>query len=175
MQLRKIVLFISVLFIILSNPAYCSEFKIKIGIVDYKRILIKSQAGKSAIAKINNEAKKFKKLFKEKATEIEKEKNQLKTEAPILSQERRTDREQSLFQSINALRAFQKKSQMDLKRFQDELYAQIREEILQIAEEIGKNQNYFLILDRRNILYARNPADLTEDLIRYHNEKFLKR
>ena len=175
MRIGRIVFCISIVFVLFSHSVYGSEHEIRVGILDYNKVLIESEPGKSAIEKIRGEVKKFEMMMKEKAVEIETAKNQLKIEGPILSQERRTEKQQSLIQSVNALKLFQRKAQSEIKRIQENIYGQIRSEVSEITGEIGKKQDYFLILDDRNTFYVKNSVDLTENVIREYNKKFKKK
>jgi outer membrane protein len=175
MQMGKIGCYIFLLYSLFANIAYSSEFNPKIGTFNYSRVLNESEAGKAGIIKIKEKAKNLERQYKKKAAEIEEMKNQLKIEAPILSQEVRAERQRDLLRRMSGLQAFRNQSQLELKKLQNESYTQIRRELLEITREIGKQQDYFLIMDKRNIFHVRHQADLTEILIREYNKKFLKK
>ena len=160
--------------VIFSYPVHGSENEIKVGILDYNKILADSAPGQAAMEKIREEVKKFEGMLKEKAEEIENAKNQLKIEAPLLSQEKRAEKQQGLIQSVNAFKLFQQKAKVEIKKIRENLYEQIRGEVLEIAGEIGEKQNFFLILDDRSTFYVKHSVDLTQNVILQCNEKFRK-
>lgn len=175
MKRKKILVLSWIVSILLANSAYCSEFIAKVGTFNYSRILKESEAGKAAIKKIQDKAKELERTYKNKTAEIEEMKNQLKTEAPILSQQVRTERQQDLLRRMSSLQAFRNQSQLELKKLQNDNYTRIRWDIQEIAGKIGKEQDFFLILDDRNIFHAQHRTDLTERLIQKYNKAYLKK
>jgi outer membrane protein len=175
MKRGKMVVYICVAFILLAKTSYSSEFNSKIGTFDYNKVLNESEAGKAAIIKITEKAKNLDRIYKKKAAEIEEMKKQLEIEAPILNQEARTERQQNLLRRMSGLQAYRNQSQLELKKLQTDIHNRLRKEILEITDEIGKKQDYFLIMDNRNIFHARRQTDLTEKLIQTYNKAYLKK
>jgi outer membrane protein len=63
----------------------------KIGVVDFQKIIDKSEPGQSAKTQINTRGKKMEEELKQKGSEIENLKKQLEREALVMSKEKREE------------------------------------------------------------------------------------
>lgn len=148
----------------------------KIGIVDFERILKTSSAGKKATAEINNQGKKIEADLKKKGEEIEATKNKLEREALVMSKEMREEKEREIRIKINDFKSLQKRYVAEFKEHEKKLVGRIQEEILTIIDEMGKQEGFLLIFEKREagVMYSPNTIDITDRLIQKYNVNFAR-
>jgi len=148
----------------------------KIGIVDFERILKTSNAGKNATAEINNQGKKIEDDLKKKGEEIEAAKDKLEREALVMSREMREEREREIRIKIGDFKALQKRYVAEFKEQEKRLVGRIQEEVLTIIDEMGKQEGFLLILEKREagVMYSPNTIDITDRLIQKYNVNFAR-
>lgn len=148
----------------------------KIGIVDFQRILKTSSAGKKATAEINNQGKKIEADLKKKGEEIEATKNKLEREALVMSKEMREEKEREIRIKINDFKTLQKRHVAEFKEHEKRLVGRIQEEMLTIIDEMGKQEGFLLILEKREagVMYSPNTIDITDRLIQKYNVNFAR-
>ncbi|MGD9211621.1 MAG: OmpH family outer membrane protein [Desulfobacteraceae bacterium] len=166
--------FISVIIFLVSSPFVYSADVAKIGIIDFQRIIEESNPGSKANDKINAEGKKMEAELTKKASEIEEMKKQLEREALVMSSEKREQNERDFRIRVNDFKGLQKKYEQDLQRLQKKIVNQLKEDVLKIAEEIGKKEGFQLILEKTRVLYVPESLDITERIIKEYNKKGLE-
>lgn len=158
---------------IFSASSYAADVA-KIGIVDFQKILEKSDAGKVATAEINKQGKEMEANLKKKGEEIEEIKKKLEREALVMSKEMREEKEREIRININDFKTLQKKYLADFKQEEARLVRSIQNEVLEIIEEMGKKEGFLIIFERREggVLYFPDTIDVTDRLIQQYNSKF---
>jgi len=154
----------------------------KIGIVDFERILKTSSAGKNASAEINAQGKKIETDLKAKGDEIEAAKDKLEREVLVMSREMRDvslrlDRgEVVALVKIGDFKALQKRYVDEFRDHEKRLVGRIQNEILTIIDEMGKQEGFLLILEKREagVMYSPNTIDITDRLIQKYNVNFAR-
>jgi len=172
MKLHKIIfLMAAVAFVFTAHSSPAADVA-KIGIVNAQRVLMTSNAGNAAQAKINAAGKKMEAELKKKGKEIEDLKNRLQREAMVLSKEVRDNREREIRIKINDLKSSQVKYRRELQNMEKKLLGELRKEILKVANNMGKKEGYLLIIDRMGVLYAPKSLDITDKLIKEFNRAY---
>jgi outer membrane protein len=148
----------------------------KIGIVDFERILKTSSAGKKATAEINNQGKKIEADLKKRGEEIEATKNKLEREALVMSKEMREEKEREIRIKINDFKSLQKRYVAEFKEQEKRLVGRIQDEILAIIDEMGKQEGFLLVLEKREagVMYSPNTIDITDRVIQKYNVNFAR-
>jgi outer membrane protein len=148
----------------------------KIGIVDFERILKTSSAGKNASAEINAQGKKIETDLKAKGDEIEAAKDKLEREVLVMSREMREEREREIRIKIGDFKALQKRYVDEFRDHEKRLVGRIQNEILTIIDEMGKQEGFLLILEKREagVMYSPNTIDITDRLIQKYNVNFAR-
>ena len=156
------------------TPTYAADVA-KIGVIDSQKILMTSDAGKAVQALINQEGRKMEADLKKTGAEIEKDKEQLEKEAMVMSSEVRDQKERELRIKINDIKTQQKKFRQQLQSIEREKLDELRKEILEIAQEIGKKEGYLLIIENVGVLYSPASIDITDQLITKYNAIYNKK
>jgi outer membrane protein len=144
----------------------------KIGFVDLVKALNESESGKKAKTDLEFLIKSKQVTIDEKGKAIEKGKNDLEKQASVLSQDARKSKEEELERQIREYQRLVSDSQSEVKKKESELTGDILKEIRTIIQKIGQDEAYTLILENAEgqILYAIKEIDLTDLVIRKHNE-----
>ena len=160
-----------VLFINLSSAADVA----KIGVIDLQKILETSSTGKAIQSELKKEKDKMESDLKAKGAEIEKLRKRLERESMVMSKEMREEKEREQRIKINDFKILQKKYRSELQKFDVKLMNQLKSDINEIVQEIGKKGGYLLIINKFGVLYSPGSNDLTDKLIQKLNSNSAKR
>jgi outer membrane protein len=175
MRTCKVIFIATIFCFCLLGSSYGADVA-KIGIVDFERILKTSSAGKKATAEINNQGKKIEADLKKKGEEIEATKNKLEREALVMSREMREEKEREIRIKINDFKSLQKRYVAEFKEQEKRLVGRIQDEILKIIDEMGKQEGFLLVLEKREagVMYSPNTIDITDRIIQKYNVNFAR-
>lgn len=157
-----------------SNPAWAADVA-KIGVIDLQKILEVSEAGKSIQAELKEEKDKMESDLKEKGAEIETIRKRLERESMVMSKEMREEKEREQRIKINDFKSLQQKYRTELQKLEVELMNQLKADINELVEGIGKNEGYLLIVNKFGVLYSPSSIDITDKLIQKLNAKGTKK
>ena len=166
--------FAVVVAVIFLAPGVRAADVAKIGVVDFQKIIDKSQPGQAAKNQINARGKKMEAELKQKGAEIEELKKQLEREALVMSKEKREESERDFRIKVGDFKSLQKKYEQELQQTQRQLVNQIKKDVLDLVNDVGKKEGYQLIIERVGVLYVPNAMDLTDRIIQEYNKKGLK-
>ncbi|MBW2646964.1 MAG: OmpH family outer membrane protein [Deltaproteobacteria bacterium] len=143
----------------------------KIGIIDFQKIIEKSDIGKASTKKIKDRGNEMTKTLKEKEAEIEKRKKELDQKSLVMNKEAREEQERILLNKINDLKSLQRQYSRVLNELQNALLGKLEKNVSVIVEEIGKKEGYTLIMERKvgGVMYAPSAIDITDKVIRKLN------
>jgi outer membrane protein len=153
-----------------GNNAYAQN--LKIGSVDLIKALNESDAGKKAKTDLEFLIKSKQASLDEKGKTIEKMKNDIDQQSSVLSAEARKSKEEELERLIRDYQRLVSDSQNEVKKKEGELTNDILKELREIIEKLGSEEGYSIILEgsEGQILYAKKEMDLTDSIIKKHNE-----
>ena len=146
----------------------------KIGVVDFQKIIDKSDAGKKATIEINKRGKELADDLKKKGAEIDAKKKKMEREALVMSKEKRDEKEREIRIDINDLKSYQKKYTDEMKQIEAKFGQNIQKQVLEIVTKMGKKEGFLIILEKREagVLYAPDAIDITDRVIQNFNEIF---
>ncbi|MDL1973294.1 MAG: OmpH family outer membrane protein [Deltaproteobacteria bacterium] len=152
------------------NFAYGADVA-KIGVVDFQKIIEKSDMGKASSETIKGRGNEMTATLKEKEAEIEKTKKELDQKSLVMNKDASEEQEQALRNKINDLASLQRRYSRELKELQNNLLGKLENDLKGIIEEIGKKEGYTLIMERRvgGVMYAPSTIDITDRVIRKLN------
>jgi len=160
---------------IFSVQAYGADVA-KIGTIDFQRILDVSDAGKEAQAQLNKQAQKMEADLKSKGAEIEENRKQFEREALVMNKEMKDTKEREMRIKINDFKQLQQRYTGVARELQFRLVGQIRKDLDEIVQEIGKKEGYLMILERKEagIIYIPSKIDITDNVIKQYNAHWAK-
>lgn len=176
MRTVKTVLTIVLSLFFLSNAAYAAG-AVKIGVVDFQRILDESSAGKSAIAEINQQSQIMKGNLEKMKGEIDEMKKRLEAEALVMSKEQRTEKEREFRIRVNDFKTLQQKYTAEARGIEGRLIKRIRQDVFAIVKQIGEKEGFLLVVEKNEagVLYALPKSDLSDRVIKQYNAEEAKR
>jgi outer membrane protein len=174
MRLTKPVWIISIIVIMVGHHAFAADVA-KIGVIDLQKILETSATGKFIQSELKKAKDKMEADLKEKGAEIENIRKRLERESMVMGKEKREEKERESRIKINDFKSLQKKYRLDLQKLEGELMNQLKDDIDEIVNEMGKKEGYLLIINKLGVEYSPNSIDVTDKIIGKLNTKFTKR
>ena len=113
--------------------------------------------------------------LKKKGAEIENIRKRLERESMVMGKEKREEKERESRIKINDFKSLQKKYRMNLQKLEAKLMNQLKKDIDEIVNEMGKKEGYLLIINKLGVIYSPNSIDITDKVIGKLNTKFSKR
>ena len=176
MKMRTV--FISFIFCLFctAGVVYGAEVA-KIGIIDFQTVIDASIAGKRSAVEIKSQGKKMEQVLKEKEAKIEELQKSLEQKALVMSLEAREEKERNFRIMANDLQSLKRRYLENLKDLNLKLSDEIKKDVFEIAEEIGRREGYLLILERRfgGVVYAPDTIDITDRVIEAYDALDTKR
>ncbi|NPA16412.1 MAG: OmpH family outer membrane protein [Aquificae bacterium] len=136
-------LFTAFLVLLFSVSAVMAEEKIVY--IDIQKVVTSSKAGLSAQAELESQAKKFKE-------EIEKK--------------------QKSGESPSQVQAFAEEKQKELIKKRQEIAEKFMKTLQKAITEFSKSKGYKLVLDKNSLLYGKPELDVTDEFLKYFDEKY---
>jgi len=160
---------ISLLVLILSFNLFSHEMKI--GTVDLQRAIDSVNQSKKAREKIEKEFGEKQKLLKAKEEEVKKMYEDFQKKALVISDKAKADMQAEIqkkyMEATQLANQFQEEYQKKIAEIRDPMI----KSMTSIIETLAKEKKLdFVYANQTGILYARNPLDLTNDLIKKYNE-----
>lgn len=164
---------ISVLFLVsLFLPLSVSAEETKMAYVDLQLALGSSNAGKSARNMFKGEVDRIQKDLDIRQNELKRLKDELDTQGLLLSEEAKMRKEKEYQEKLKAVQRYYQDAQEELQGKDAELTRSILIDLRKIIVDLGKEKDYTMILERNesSVLYAKDSADLTAELVKRLNE-----
>ena len=144
---------------------------VKIGYVDLHRALEGIEEGQQVKRQLEREFQRRQQQLDQKQQEVMQLREQFEQQAMMLSEEARQQKAMELQQKMAELQQLYMTLQGELAQQEAQATQRIFEKMRRIIAEIGREQNYTMILERSemSVLYALDSLDLTSELIRRYN------
>lgn len=169
MKFNRITWMVSLLTLLFISQAYAAD--IKIGVIDFQRVLKESKGGKAAKAEIEKKGKGLEASLVNKGKALEAEKKKLEAEAMVMNAESRETKAREFKIKVMDFQALQKKTGDEFKQFESEVIRGVQKDVFGLVETLGKKGNYTLILEKSAALYNPSGIDITDDLIKMYDKK----
>ena len=173
--MTKMALATAVLFLCGIVSAFAAD-KPKIGIINFQKILVSSSSGKIAKEEINKKGKEMETSLKAKGEELEELKKTIEREALVMSKEKRDEKEREFRIKVNDFKTLQAQYRDDFKAFEAGFIKKINKDVLAIAQTMGKDEGYTLILEQNaaGVVYFAEALDMTDKVIDAFNKSSAK-
>lgn len=145
-----------------------------IAVVDLEYILKNSLAAKEVLNELNNKKKSYQLEIEKKNKALEKEYNNLKNQASVLSTEVIKNKEQELMVNIQKLEQNVQNKQKKLQSDYLKTLAIIEQEIIIIVKNIAQKNDYNIVVTKNNLLYYDNNIDISKQAVKVLNQKIPK-
>lgn len=144
----------------------------KIGVIDFQKVLKESEAGKKVQQKLQEQGKQMEAELQGIARKIEELNKQLSRGAMVMSEEKRQEKQRELEIKKYDFQTQRKKYQSEFREMESKMVGKLRSEIFSIAEEIGKQRGYLLIIEKSAAVYYPDSIDITSEVITKYNDRF---
>jgi outer membrane protein len=145
---------------------------LKVGYVNLQKAITASQAGKKAAETLKKEREKLLEQIKEKEEELKEMQEQLSRQVSVLTEESLKEKQEEFRAKMKDYERFKNDSAEAWDRKKKELEEKIFTELLQVVNELGKDEQYTIIFAReQGIIYASEAIDLTDKAITRYDDK----
>ncbi|MBI5593361.1 MAG: OmpH family outer membrane protein [Deltaproteobacteria bacterium] len=171
--MMKNILTVGVLSFYFLTGASPAADDVKIGVVDFQKIIELSNSCKVAQTEINKQGKQMEADLNDRGVEIEDIKKMITQESLVMSKETREEKQREMRIKIYDFKAIQQKYMEDFKELKNQIISRIQKEIVELIQDIAKKEGYTLIVEKRiaGVVYAPLSADITDAVIQIYNSQ----
>ena len=145
----------------------------KIGYIDVQRVLARSAAGVAAREQLEKERAGIQKEMDGRRQELEKLRDEIEKKGPLLTADARREKQEQFERKRRDAARAADDYQKELEKKEAALLQKVLQEVGGVIERVGKERNYYMIVEKRNagVLYAAADADLTDEIIRAYDRE----
>ncbi len=169
-RVNKILLLLA-LVALLGWATGAQDEPIKIGVVDMDQALNSTEEGKAAREEFSRKQREADAEVQPLAERFRELQEELKGKKYVLSDEALFGKQVELAELQNRIENKLKELQGQLKIDQGRLEAPLRAKLLEIVEDLGKDQGFTVILARGTALYTREAIDMTDEVVARFDKK----
>lgn len=160
----------------LAAPALAQTASIgqaKIAVLDVRRILADSTAGKNALAKLKKLQEDKEAEGRTKQQELADLENKIKTGRLSLTEDKLAQMQREYEDKTLSMRRFQDDANRDLAKARDDAFAEIERGVMPIIDQVGREMGLTLIFNKfeAGLVYADEGVDITEAVLQRFNSQ----
>ena len=145
---------------------------LKIGYVDLQKALNQSVTGKTALEKLKNDIEKENEVLKEREEEIKKLEEELNKQGFMMKESEKERKTEEYRRKGRDFERYKEDTRRDIMMKEREMTARIISELIKLAQKIGQEEGFTVILEKGEIvLFASDNIDLTDKLIKRYDEQ----
>ncbi len=174
--MKKLILILSVfIFFGIIPQGFCADVA-KIGVIDFQKILQESSAGKMTQKLMSEKGSDFQKKLTTEKAQLDEMKKSFERESLVLSPEKQKENQREFKIRVNDFKKMKEIFSREFKQLEVKYLNQIQKTVFKIANEIGKEEGYLLILEKKTagIIYHPTQIDMTDKIIKKYNLKVSK-
>ncbi len=158
-----------------SEPGY-AEGDLRIGYVDFRKVMTESKAGRRNEAVIQRMVKQGRSKLAKKEKELETLKQAYEKKKLVLTEEQKKKKQQEFQKKLQAFRQMSADTEQEIRKRDAEYGRKATVDIKGIINEIAKAEKLSLVFDKNRlpVLYAVDGPDLTAEVMKRYNAKFDK-
>jgi len=168
---RKITILMTLLTLLAVSPIAHAQNATKLGVVDFQRALNEVSEGKKAKANLENRMETVKAEVEKRRKEIEELQEGLKAQEMMLSDEARAEKERDYQTKAYEFQQLVVTSQQEMALLQEELTSGILEKLYKVAQGVGAEDGYNMIVEATAVVYINGVIDITDQVIARYNKK----
>ena len=145
----------------------------RIAFIDVQRVLARSASGVAAREQLERDKATMQKEMDTKRVELEKLRDELDKKGALLTADVRREKQEMFERKRRDAARLADDFQKELEKKESMLLQKVLQEVSGIIERIGKERNYYLIVEKRGagVVYASTEADLTDEVIRAYDRE----
>jgi len=154
-------------FLLIIPPAFAVEGSLeKVGFVDLRRAFYEYEKSKTLDKELTDITAQ---RTEERAAMVEKI-TKLRDESELLNDDAKAKKQQEIDAEITRLNEFDRDIRQEILTKKNDMFREIIDDIRKVVEVIGEKEGYDAILDSRDIMYAKEGFDLTDQVLKELNK-----
>jgi len=145
--------------------------EMKIGMIDFQQVVEKSEPGQRVEAGLKKEGERMEAELKKDKEELQALKDKMEREAMVMSREAREEKEIEFRVKARNLQEKDQRYRQEFVGKQRQEIDKLRKVVLEIAQEIGKKENFTMIISKVGVLYNDPAIDLTDKVVQLLNKR----
>ncbi|HBH62836.1 MAG TPA: hypothetical protein DDX85_14085 [Nitrospiraceae bacterium] len=159
------------LIMMISMGAFSAQAaELKIGYVDFQKIVSQSNQGKEAMKTLDSIEKAKNAIINEKVNEIKKLEEELTVQGAILNPETKEKKQADHEKLVMEYQKMRRDRDEELKKNEAEFIQKIVLDVKKLLAKIAEEEGYAAILNEAGIAYIRPEADLTDRVLKMFSE-----
>jgi outer membrane protein len=151
--------------VIAAAPLSVAHAEAKIGVVDFGQLMRESPQLKSAMEALQNEFAPRQRELQQLQTSLKNKADKLQKDAAVMTDAERNNIESDIRSGQRELDRRGKEFQEDGNQRQNDEIAKVQRVLVQEVGAFAKNTAYDLILDKATVVYAKDAADITPQVL----------
>ena len=169
--MKKFFLLISVILLIFTKLTFAQD---KIVFIDMNFILNNSLAGKDLKMQLEKKNKKIKTKLKNYQNEINQKKEKILAQKNVLSVEEYENKLKEIQSEVVKINKLMSQEDKNLIKFKKKIEKEYFKNLNPIIEQYSINNSIGIILNKKDLLMAKNTLDITKEIFNLFNEKIDK-
>jgi outer membrane protein len=156
--------------------AATASAEIKIGFVDMKGVIAKSESGSKAMEQLKSQFKDMKDNLDAQKKSLDALKDELQKQSMMLSQEAKLDKEAQYKRKVRDFQDMGQNYQRKLQQAEQSLSKPIIDKLLAVVQDYGKKNGFTAIFDKQasGLVFHQDSVDVTNAIIAELNKAMRK-
>jgi len=151
--------------VIAAAPLSVVHAETKIGVVDFGQLMRESPQLKSALENLQNEFAPRQRELQQLQASVKSKADKLQKDGAVMTEAERGNIENDVRNGQRDLERKGKEFQEDGNQRQNDEIAKVQRVLVQEVGTFAKNTGYDLILDKATVVYAKDAADITAQVL----------
>ena len=145
-----------------------------VGTVDLQKVLFSIKEGQEIRKKLETSFNQKKADLKKQEEKLKRSKEKFDKRAQVISEKARLKEQEGLQKMLLALETKRQKYQKEIRDMEAQLTEPVVKKIYATVEKVAKNAKVDLAFEVSTspVIYATNKRDLTDKVIKQHNQKY---
>ena len=165
--MKKFLLLISIILLIFTKLTFAQD---KIVFIDMNFILNNSLAGKDLKMQLEKKNKKIKTKLKNYQNEINQKKEKILAQKNVLSVEEYENKLKEIQSEVVKINKLMSQEDKNLIKFKKKIEKEYFKNLNPIIEQYSINNSIGIILNKKDLLMAKNTLDITKEIFNLFNE-----
>ncbi|RUM35375.1 MAG: hypothetical protein DSY50_02825 [Desulfobulbus sp.] len=155
--------------VICGSPAYAADAKV--AVINIQKVLVDSEAGKKAKAKVEKRMEELKSSFKKDEEALVSLQKEIEKKSSAWSEEKRKEKAREFQKKRLSLGEKQEDANLEMKKMQEKYLTPIMKKLETVVTEVAKDKGYTVVLPRNGVLYFDKANDITATTTKALNAK----
>ena len=152
-----------------SVPVFAASSKV--AVINIQKVLVDSEAGKKAKAKVEKRMEELKTSFKKDEAALVSLQKEIEKKSSAWSEDKRKEKAREFQKKRQSLGEKQEDANLEMKKMQEKYLTPIMKKLETVVSEVAKDKGYSIVLPRNGVLYAEKADDITAATTKALNAK----